>query len=70
MAIRHDEARKRVDGVVKRSGTARSEAQGARWRVPIGRHRAQIATRLDAHGVPGETALWRGVLLNCERTGG
>jgi hypothetical protein len=28
----------------------------------------QIAARLDTHGVPGETALWRGVLKNCSGT--
>jgi hypothetical protein len=29
----------------------------------------QIAAQLDAHGVPGETALWRSVLGNCGRSG-
>jgi hypothetical protein len=27
---------------------------------------SEIATALDLHGLPGETALWRGVLLGCE----
>jgi hypothetical protein len=27
---------------------------------------AEIATELDSHGLPGETALWRSVLQSCE----
>ena len=30
---------------------------------------AEIATELDTHGLPGETALWRNVLERCEPVG-